>query len=185
MSMIRVIGGKYKGKRLKRVPSRDVRPMPNKLKESLFNIIQHEVADSIFLDGFAGTGSIGIEALSRGAKKVYFIDNYFPSIKIIKANLVKCQVENNFDVIHSEFNLAIIRLAQKEIRFNLIFLDPPYRLLDQRNPLKVIYKRKILEDKGIVILRHHAKTKFATKYFQVERKALIGDDVLAFFSLAL
>ena len=181
--MIRVISGIYKGKRLKRVPSIDVRPMPNKLKESLFNIIQREVTDSIFLDGFAGTGSIGIEALSRGAEKVYFIDEYFSSIKTIKENLAKCQAENNFDVIHSEFNLAVIRLAHRGLRFNLIFLDPPYRLLDQRNPLKVIYKRQILEEKGLVVLRHHAKTKFITKYFKVKRKVLIGDDVLAFFTL--
>jgi len=72
--MIRVISGIYKGKRLKKVPGAVVRPMPDKLKESLFNIIQEEVRGSIFLDGFAGTGSVGIEALSRGAKRAVFID---------------------------------------------------------------------------------------------------------------
>ena len=77
--MIRVISGKYKGKRLKRVPGTVVRTIPHKLKESLFNIIQDEVKKSIFLDGFAGTGSVGIEALSRGCKMVVFVDEYYPA----------------------------------------------------------------------------------------------------------
>ncbi|MQY56924.1 16S rRNA (guanine(966)-N(2))-methyltransferase RsmD, partial [bacterium] len=72
--MIRVIGGIYKGKRLKKVPSSRVRPMPHKLRETMFNIIQDDVKNSLFLDGFAGTGSVGIEALSRGAEKVVFVD---------------------------------------------------------------------------------------------------------------
>ena len=70
--MIRVIGGKYRGKRLKKVPGTVVRPMPDKLKESLFSIIQDDVKGSVFLDGFAGSGSVGIEALSRGAKRIVF-----------------------------------------------------------------------------------------------------------------
>ena len=132
--MIRVVSGKYKGKRLKLVPSLDVRPVPQKLKESLFSIIQDEVPGCVFLDGFAGTGSIGIEALSRGARVAYFIDEYYPAIKSIKENLARCGAENDAQVIHKEFNRAVIWLANEEAKFDIIFIDPPYRLLPERNP---------------------------------------------------
>ena len=122
--MIRVISGIYKGKRLNKVKSSLVRPIPDKLKETLFNIIRQDVKGSLFLDGFAGTGSVGIEALSRGAENVVFIDEYYPAIKVIKANLKKCEVENRIQVIHQEFNRGIIQLAKECIilRLKLCFV---------------------------------------------------------------
>jgi 16S rRNA (guanine(966)-N(2))-methyltransferase RsmD len=179
--MIRVIGGAFKGRRLKMVPSPLVRPMPAKLKEALFNIIQDEVKGAFVLDGFAGTGSIGIEALSRGAEKAVFIDEYYPAIKIIKVNLTKCGAEHRACVIHKEFNRAIIQLAKEKAVFDLIFLDPPYKLLEERNPLKVIKKRNILKKGCLVILRHFFKTVPDQKYFSLMRTVTIGDDTLSFF----
>lgn len=182
--MIRVIRGKYKGKTLKRVTSPEVRPMPDKLKESLFNVLQPVIEDSFVLDGFAGTGSIGIEALSRGAEYVVFVDEYYPSVKIINHNISKCEAQDDARVVHKEFNRAVIMLAKEGYSFDLIFLDPPYLLLEKRNPLKVIKKREILKEGGQIILRHHFKTDFKTKYFKLERKIRIGDDVLKFYSIA-
>lgn len=179
--MIRVIGGVYKGKRLKKVPGLHVRPMPHKLRETMFNIIQDDVKNSLFLDGFAGTGSVGIEALSRGAEKVVFIDEYNPSIKVIKSNLAKCEAEEKAWIIRKEFNRAVIKLAKEGAKFDLIFVDPPYRLLDERNPLKVIKKREILKPAGKVILRRHFKTQFDAKYFKLLRQKTIGDDTLSFY----
>lgn len=179
--MIRIIGGMYKGKRLKKVPGSRVRPMPHKLRETMFNIIQDDIKSSVFLDGFAGTGSVGIEALSRGAERVIFIDEYDPSIRIIKSNLAKCEAEEKARIIRREFNRAVIQLAAESVKFDLIFLDPPYRLLDERNPLKVIKKREILKPEGLIILRHHFKTKFNAKYFQPQRQTTIGDDTLSFY----
>jgi 16S rRNA (guanine(966)-N(2))-methyltransferase RsmD len=179
--MIRVIGGKYKGKRLRRVPSPSVRPMPDKLKESLLSILQEKIRDSIFLDGFAGTGSVGIEALSRGAKCVVFIDQYHSSVKTIRANLQKCDAEGEARIIEKEFNRAVIKLSQEKKKFDIVFLDPHYVLLEERNPLKVIKKRNILCEKGIIILRRHFKTKFNSKYYELQRQTRIGDDVLSFY----
>lgn len=179
--MIRVIAGIYKGKRLKKVPSSRVRPMPHKLRETMFNIIQDDVKSSLFLDGFAGTGSVGIEALSRGAEKVVFIDEFFPAVKVIKSNLVKIEVDEKARVMHKEFNRAVIQLAKEGMKFDVIFLDPPYRLLDERNPLKVIKKREILKLGGRIILRRHYKTQFDAKYFKLRRQAKIGDDTLLFY----
>ncbi|TET74081.1 MAG: 16S rRNA (guanine(966)-N(2))-methyltransferase RsmD [Candidatus Aminicenantes bacterium] len=180
--MIRIISGLYKGKRLKRVPDSLVRPIPDKLKESLFNIIQEDVRGSVFLDGFAGTGSVGIEALSRGAEKVIFVDNYYPAIKVIKANLSKCGAEDKSRLLRKEFNRAVIQLAQEKMKFSLVFLDPPYRLLDERNPLKVIKKREVLEEGGKIILRHYYKIKFEAKYYDLLRRVTIGDDTLSFYA---
>ena len=179
--MIRIIGGKYKGKRLKRVPNFCVRPMPDKLKESLFSIIQTQVKESVFLDGFAGTGSIGLEAISRGAQHVTFVDEYAGAVKIIKHNAEKCDALEKVRIIHKEFNRAVIQFSKEKKAFSLIFLDPPYKLLDERNPLKVINKRGILEKGGLIILRHHFKTRFDAVYFRLKRRITIGDDSLSFY----
>ena len=183
--MIRVISGIYKGKRLKKVSSPLVRPIPDKLKEALFNIIQDEVKNCVFLDGFAGTGSVGIEALSRGAKKAVFIDEYYPAIKVIKINLEKCEALDKAQIVQKEFNRAVIQLSKEDAKFDLIFLDPPYKLLEERNPLKVIKKREILKPKSITVLRHHHKIKFEPKYFDLKRRVIMGDDYLSFYKLKL
>jgi 16S rRNA (guanine966-N2)-methyltransferase len=179
--VIRVISGIYKGKRLKRVSSSLVRPMPDKLKEALFSIIQEDVRGSDFLDGFAGSGSVGIEALSRGVENVVFIDDYHQAVKVIKANLAKCEAEARAFIIRKDFNRAVIQLANEEKTFDLIFLDPPYKYLDERNPLKVIKKREILKPGGKVILRHHFKTEFEAKYFKLKRRVTIGDDTISIY----
>ena len=180
--MIRVIGGKYKGKRLKKVPGTVVRTMPDKLKESLFSIIQEDVRGSVFLDGFAGSGSVGIEALSRGAEKIVFIDEYYPAIKVIKTNIAKVDAEESVRVFHKEFNRGVIQLSNEKMKFDMIFLDPPYRLLEERNPLKVIMKREILAENGKIILRKFYKTKFEGKYFDLKRQVTLGDDTLLFYT---
>lgn len=179
--MIRVITGKYKGKKLKRVSSLRVRSIPAKVKESLFNIIQMEIPGTVFLDGFAGTGSIGIEALSRGAEFGVFVDEYYPAVKVIKENLNQLGAEEKARVMHKEFNRAVIQLAKEKMKFDFIFVDPPYKLLEERNPLKVIKKRAILKPGGTVILRKHHKTKFETKFFKLTREVTLGDDTLCFY----
>jgi len=179
--MIKVISGLYKGKKLRRVTDPGVRPMPHKLKESLFSIIQAELKDTVCLDGFSGTGSIGIEALSRGARTVVFVDASYAAVKAIKANIAKCEAEDMARVMHREFNRAVIQLAKEGAKFDLIFLDPPYKLLEERNPLKVIKKRDILHEGGKIFLRRHFKTKFDAKYYNDSRQIAVGDDVVVVY----
>lgn len=180
--MIRIISGIYKGRRLKLVSSASVRPMQDKVKGSLFSIIGDRLHGSVCLDGFAGTGSIGLEALSRGAERCVFVDEFYPSIKVIKANVAKCEAEEKSVVLHREFNRAVIDLAKQGVRFDVIFLDPPYRLLEERNPLKVIRKRGLLKPGGLIVLRHYFKIKPKLGDFKLERRVKLGDDVLALFS---
>jgi 16S rRNA (guanine966-N2)-methyltransferase len=179
--MIRIISGIYKGRRLKLVPSPSVRPMQDKVKGALFSIIADRLKGSVCLDGFAGTGSIGLEALSRGADLAVFVDEFYPSVKAIRQNVAKCGAEEKSVVLHREFNRAVIDLAKKGVRFDLVFLDPPYRLLEERNPLRVLRKRDLLKPGGLIVLRHYFKIKPKLGDFKLERKVALGDDVLALF----
>ena len=180
--MIRIISGIYKGRRLKQVPSASVRPMQDKVKGALFNILGDRLRGTVCLDGFSGTGSIGLEALSRGAARCVFVDEFYPSVKVIKQNVAKCGAEEKSVVLHKEFNRAVIDLAKQGVRFDLIFLDPPYRLLEERNPLKVIRKRGLLKPGGLIVLRHYFKIKPKLGDFKLERRVALGDDVLALFT---
>lgn len=179
--MIRIVRGKFKGLALKRVADPVVRPMPQKLKEALFQVIEPRLPGSAFLDGFAGTGSVGIEALSRGASLVVFVDEFYPAIKVLRQNLSKLEAEDQALVIHQEFNRAVIRLAKDKALFDIVFLDPPYRLLDERNPLRVVRKRGILKPDGLVMLRRHRKTRFEVDDFERTRTLTLGDDSIDFF----
>jgi 16S rRNA (guanine(966)-N(2))-methyltransferase RsmD len=180
--MIRIIAGKYKGRRLKLVPSPLVRPLPAKLKEALFNILQDRILDTFFLDGFAGTGSVGLEALSRGAGRVVFVEELPLAAKIIRANISKCGADESALVVNREFNRAVIDLAKKGVKFDLIFLDPPYKLLAERNPLKVIRKREILKPEGMITVRHHRRFSPSKNDFKLFRQVKFGDDVFSFYS---
>jgi len=179
--MIRVISGIYKGKRLRKAPNALVRPYPDKLKTALFNILREELPETKILDGFAGTGSVGIEALSNGAAFAVFVEILPAAASTLRHNLAKLGAEDRSRLVMMEFNRAVIQLAGEGARFDLIFLDPPYRLLEERNPLKVIKKRGILAPGGKIILRRHFKTKFEAKYFQLQRQVRLGDDTLCFY----
>jgi len=180
--MIRIISGIYKGRRLKIVPSDSVRPMQDKVKGALFNILGDRVRGTVCLDGFAGTGSVGLEALSRGAGKCVFVDEFYPSIKVIRQNIAKCDAEEKAVVLHREFNRAVIDLAKEGVRFDLVFLDPPYSLLEERNPLNVLRKRGVVKPGGLIVLRHYFKIKPKLGDFKLERRVSLGDDVLALFA---
>lgn len=180
--MIRIASGLWKGRRLKLVPSSSVRPMQDKVKGALFNIIQDRLPGAVCLDGFAGTGSIGLEALSRGAATAVFVDEFYPAVKVIRMNVAACGAEEQAVVLHREFNRAVIDLARKKVSFDIIFLDPPYRLLEERNPLRVIRKREVLKPGGLIVLRHYYKVRPETRDFTLARRVSLGDDVLSFFA---
>jgi len=159
-----------------------VRPLPAKLRGSLFNILQERITDTYFLDGFAGTGSVGLEALSRGARRAVFIEELPLAAKTIEANIKKCGAEELALVINKEFNRAVIDLAKRKVIFDIIFLDPPYRLLADRNPLKVIRKRQILKPDGLLIIRHHRRYSPSKDDFELIRQVSFGDDIFSIYS---
>ncbi len=179
--MLRVIGGAYKGRRLKLVRGPGTRPMQEKVKGALFNILGDLVVGTVCLDGFAGTGSVGLEALSRGAARAVFIEESPAALKVLRDNISRCGAEDKAVVLAREFNRAVIQLAKEKVGFDLIFLDPPYRLLEERNPLRVVHRRGVLKNEGCLVLRRHAKVRPVFKEFRLAREVVLGDDVLAFF----
>lgn len=180
--MLRIYSGLYKGRKLKSASSPAVRPTTAKVKLSFFDILQEEIRESIFLDGFAGSGNIGIEALSRGAEYVVFIDQLPESIKLLRHNINKiCIPPDYFRIMKGEFNRSIISLSKDGFLFDIIFLDPPYQLLEYANPLKVIFKRGILKKEGIVVLERPSSLRFEAKYFSCFRTQKIGRKSLDFF----
>lgn len=167
---------------MKTVGGSVVRPTTAKLKLSFFDILQDQIRDTIFLDGFGGSGNVGIEALSRGASYVVFIDELADSIRLLKENLERIGVpRDHYRIIQGDFNRSVISLSKENYRFDIIFLDPPYDLLNYANPLKVVYKRKILAPEGMVVLERPTHIKFDGRYFDRFRVQVQGRKCLDFY----
>jgi len=180
--MLRIYAGLYKGRKLKSVTHPEVRPTTARLKNAFFDIVQTEIRETIFLDGFGGTGNIGIEALSRGAEYVVFIEQLNETVNILKHNLEKIGIpKEHYRIIKGDYNRSIIKLAKEGFKFDIIFLDPPYSLLDYANPLRVIYKRDIIKDNGIIVLERPVDLDFESKYFENYKTQTLGRKCLDFF----
>ena len=123
---MRVISGSAKGRKLKAPPGLNTRPITDMIKGALFNVWGSEVIDAKLLDLFAGSGSVGIEALSRGAEKVVFVDKSNQAIKVIKENLSNCGFEKAGQLYQGDIFQALGALARQGERFNLIYIDPPF-----------------------------------------------------------
>ena len=151
---LRVIAGTAKGRRLKLVPGDSTRPIMDRVKESLFNIIGRNILDAAFLDLFAGTGSLGIEALSRGCDRVVFVDRSRASVHTIKDNLQKTGFIERSEVHREDVRSALRKLVRREIRFRLVFLDPPYRENLLMPVLEKIAAAPLLGEGGVVVAEH-------------------------------
>jgi len=146
---MRVISGKYKGKNLQGFDIDGTRPTMDRVKESLFGIIQNYLKDSICLDLFAGSGSLGIEALSNGARKCYFADYNKEVIKILENNLK--EIDNSF-ILNNSYEEALEKL--KNEKFDIIFLDPPYKYNLITKAVNIILKNDMLNKNGIIVCEY-------------------------------
>ena len=174
---MRVIGGKFKGKKLLEPKDKQTRPLKDLTKESLFNIINHsnkfsiDIKESYVLDLFSGVGSFGIECLSQGASHVTFIEKYKGVLPILKKNINNLKSEINYEIIESdifnEFNFKILKL-----RYDIIFLDPPYKEKTLENILNTIIENNILKDNGIIIIHRHKKEidEFPKNFLLIDEK---------------
>ncbi|RKD34374.1 16S rRNA (guanine(966)-N(2))-methyltransferase RsmD [Thermohalobacter berrensis] len=155
---MRVITGTAKGHKLKAPKGLETRPTTDRIKESLFNILGKIPGNSIVLDLFSGTGNIGIEFLSRGADECYFIDYSSECIKIIKENLSNTKLLNKSYVYKNKVGRAIEILGKKNVKFDFIFMDPPYNKGFAEPTLNKIAEHKIIKHNGIVIVEHRTNT---------------------------
>ena len=159
---MRIISGKFKGKKILEPNDLNTRPLKDLTKESIFNIIKHSnkfrinCESSEILDLFSGTGSFGIECISRGAKFVTFVENYNGILPILKKNLANLKLASNYLVIEKNvFNY--LNLNQIKKQFDIIFLDPPYKEKELNELLLLFINEKILKQDGIIIIHRHKK----------------------------
>lgn len=174
---MRIISGLFKGKKILQPKDLKTRPLKDLTKESIFNIINHSnkfkvyINEANILDIFAGVGSFGLECLSRGAKKVIFIENYKEVLSVLKENLSSLQKIKKYKIIEKNAYDKDIFLNLVE-SFDIIFLDPPYKEENFCMILNNIYKKKILSNNGIIILHRHINSKdnFPKEFKIIEEK---------------
>ncbi|BAD40423.1 16S rRNA (guanine(966)-N(2))-methyltransferase RsmD [Symbiobacterium thermophilum] len=180
---MRVITGSAKGRPLKTVKSRAVRPTSDRVKESLFNIIGSRVVDADFLDLFAGSGAVGIEALSRGARACVFVELQTAHLKVVADNLRTTGLAGRAELIRRDARAALVDLAHRGRRFDFIFVDPPYGQDLVPAVLALIDGHGVLAEDGWVICEHHAKDPVpaAAGGLYRFREVLFGETMLSIY----
>ena len=188
---MRIISGIYRGRHLKSPPSLQVRPTSDRLRETLFNILAPQIRDTRFLDLCAGSGAVGIEALSRGASHSTFVDRSRKMCGLIEANLDLCRVpEDQTEIFNLEASDFLHQaLARKMTRWNIVFFDPPYENLSTyTRALDFIgsHSDELLADDGLIIIEHHHKNQLPDEVGTLRRTRVLkqGDSSLSFYEPA-
>ncbi len=184
---MRIIAGKFRSRRLASLKGDEIRPTSDRLRETLFNVLTPgnpaALEGSVWLDLFAGTGAVGIEALSRGAARVYFVESSKDSVELIRRNLQPLGVSGKFQVLQQKAEMAISALDRQQLRPDFIFLDPPYALRDAyRTTLEALGNSALIE-KALVIVEHERKNDLSEKFgaLQRNRKLEQGYAALSFY----
>lgn len=164
---MRVISGTARGKKLKSPQDERVRPTLDRVKENLFNMIGLGIRGAVVLDAFAGSGGLGIEALSRGAAKCYFVDLNKKSIALTKENLKDSRLEENAVVLHMDAMDAIPKLFAQNIRVDYLFLDPPYNKGIVEKILQQLEKYNIMQEDGTIIIETDRDEKLEDEIHQL------------------
>ena len=146
---MRVISGIARGSKIETIDSLKTRPTLDRVKEALFNILQKNIKESIVLDLFAGSGALGIESLSRGAKKAYFCDNNIDAIKVIKRNLEKTRLIDNAEVFFGDYTKLLNKIKEK---IDIIFIDPPYKSDLGVKALKELINKELINENSIIVI---------------------------------
>lgn len=158
---MRVIAGKARRLQLKTVAGMETRPTTDRTKETLFNIINYDLAGSNFLDLFSGSGAIGIEALSRGARTAYFVENSRMAIQCIKDNLHFTKLMNDAVVMNETVQSAVENLNNKKIYFDFVFMDPPYNKQLEKAILEQLHQTTIIDHNSVIIVEASLETDFS------------------------
>jgi 16S rRNA (guanine966-N2)-methyltransferase len=180
---MRVIGGTYRSRRLIAPRGLATRPTSDRLRETLFNVLAARVEGAVFVDLYAGSGAVGIEALSRGARMVYFFDQAPPAVAAIRANLAALQISSGFQILPGSVSAALRRLPE---RSDIVFMDPPYASLGEYGrTLPALGERaeELLTVDGIVVAEHNRKLPLAESYGPLQRYRVLeqGDAGLSFY----
>lgn len=186
---MRIVGGKYKGRVIKTLKGLRIRPTSEKVREALFDILGERLKNNRVLDLFAGSGALGLEALSRGARKIVFVERERPAVKIIRENAARLGLSPFIEVVNSDYEAALKKLGKKGRVFDVVMADPPYHLLapgEKKVSEKLLFmlgEYGTLSPKGIFVLEHFAKVQIPEQFneWQRIRKARYGQTCLSFF----
>lgn len=148
---MKVISGILKGRNIEGYNIEGTRPTMDRVKESLFSMIQNYIENAVVLDLFAGSGALAIEAISNGANSAYLVDNNIKCIQAINKNINNFNIENKTNIIKDDYKNALNLFKNKNIKFDIIFLDPPYKNKDIPNIITFIIKNGLLNKKGIIV----------------------------------
>jgi len=174
---VRITGGEFRSRKLESLPGTDVRPTSDKMRQTLFNILQGEVEGSVFVDAYAGTGAVGIEALSRGARHVVFIEKNRVAANLIRSNLAALKAEARARVIHGPAALYLGGLGA-----DIVFIDPPYpQEREYRAALDALEPRP----PALTIVQHSVRFALEDEQGPLRRTRTVkqGENVLSFFHL--
>lgn len=168
---MKVISGIYKGRNIEGFNIPGTRPTMDRVKESLFASIQNSLKDATILDLFSGSGSLAIEALSQGAKEAYAVDKSYQAIKAIDTNIKNINVKD-CKVIKADYKTALKTFFDQNIKFDLIFLDPPYDTDYIEKSLKLIAELNLIKNEGLIICESNSKDKiiYSDKFKQIKEK---------------
>lgn len=185
---MRVIAGKYRSRPLRSLRGMDIRPTADRLRETLFDVLcagnPSALENTVWLDLFAGTGAVGIEALSRGAAMVYLVDSSAKAAELARENMGSLGIDSGFQVMKLDAVRAIERLEQQGLAVDYIFLDPPYRMEDAYSQsLYSLSQSTLLKPGGLVIVEHQKRFDPAEKVGSLKRsrKLAQGDAALSFY----
>jgi 16S rRNA (guanine966-N2)-methyltransferase len=187
---MRVIAGKYRSRPLRSLRGMDIRPTSDRLRETLFDVLcagnPEALAGSVWLDLYAGTGAVGIEALSRGAAMVYFAESSKAAAEVIAGNLKSLGVVDGFQIARAEVSKALRQWESAGVHSDYVFLDPPYRLRDEYpKTLNSLAESRLLSASSMVIAEHEKRFDPGAEYGKLHRyrKLEQGDAALSFYSL--
>lgn len=181
---MRVIGGEYRGRRLRTAEGRAVRPTSDRLRETLFNILSPRIADKTFLDVCAGSGAVGIEALSRGAFHTTFIDRSRRACSVIERNLESLSLGDRATIINREAVAALRRLTAESCVFDIVFVDPPYDAGVHGEIMTLLGSGAMVGTAGVVVVEYHARRALESEFglLRAYREVKQGESALTFYA---
>ncbi len=185
---MRIIAGKYRSRTLRSLKGQMLRPTSDRLRETLFNILSTTVGGATFVDLYAGTGAVGIEALSRGAHHAIFVEQHAPAVALIRRNLASLGIGAEAEILGMNVARAIKRLEARHVHAQFIFLDPPYAAdIEYESALEALGESPIVAPEGRVIVEHLKKRELPERAGELELTRLVeqGDAALSFYRLAL
>jgi 16S rRNA (guanine(966)-N(2))-methyltransferase RsmD len=187
---MRVISGKYRGRTLRSLSGGDIRPTSDRLRETLFNVLTAgnpgALEGTVWLDVFAGTGAVGIEALSRGAKQVYFVENSDRATKVIERNLQVLEIREGYKILGDDLPLVLWRMQRQRVVADVVFLDPPYRMQEAyKDALITLADSSVVWAMSVVVAEHEKRFDPGDEFGSLRRvrKLVQGNSALSFFRI--